>query len=160
MYLAKIDYRKRQHVYQNIPDLYFAGGCHDDRFNTDNPRYLGHWSKSTLYDSLTDYANLVLLSDGEAHPLVCMEALSAGLGLVISEPAAANLDLDLPFIDVIPNDKLDDVSYVEKTIINNRKISISNRNKIREYAVNNHNWENVVENIYVASINSFCERGA
>ena len=37
MYLAKIDYRKRQHVYQNIPDLYFAGGCHDGRFNTSNP---------------------------------------------------------------------------------------------------------------------------
>ena len=49
---------------------------------------------------------LVLLSDGEAHPLVCLEAFAAGLGVVISQWAAANLDLDKDFITVIPEDKL------------------------------------------------------
>lgn len=144
MYLAKIDYRKRQHVYQNIPDLYFAGGCHDNRFDTSNPRYLGHWNKSVLYNSLTDYANLVLLSDGEAHPLVCMEALASGLGLVISECSSANLDLSLSFIDVIPDEKLDDIEFVSDTIKKNREVSVTNRLKIREYANSNHSWKTVV----------------
>ena len=74
LYLAKIDYRKRQHLFQSIDSLWFAGNLADNRFDTDK-NYLGEWSKETLYDELTDYGNLVLLSDGEAHPLVCMEAL-------------------------------------------------------------------------------------
>jgi len=151
MYLAKIDYRKRQHIYQNIPDLYFAGGCHDDRFDKNNPRYLGHWSKEKLYNSLTEYANLVLLSDGEAHPLVCMEALAAGLGLVISECAAANLDLSLPFIDVIPDKRLDDTAYVEQIINSNKTTSISMRHDIRKYA-ETFSWETTVAGAYTSSI--------
>jgi hypothetical protein len=63
---------------------------------------------------LTNYGNLVLLSDGEAHSLVLMEALAAGLGIVISEFATANLDLDKEFIDVIPENKINDIEYIEK----------------------------------------------
>ena len=156
IYLAKIDYRKRQHIYQNIPDLYFAGGCHDNRFDTSNPRYLGHWSKSVLYDSLTNYANLVLLSDGEAHPLVCMEALSAGLGLVISEYASANLDTSLPFIDVVSESKIHDLDYVRGVLENNRKVSVKMRKEIREYAMN-FDWERVVKEKYVKSVEKILE---
>jgi hypothetical protein len=53
---------------------------------------LGEWDKETLYKNLTHYGNLVLLSDGEAHPLVCMEALASGLGVVVCEWGKANLD--------------------------------------------------------------------
>jgi hypothetical protein len=97
IYLAKIDYRKRQHMFQSISSLYFAGNIADQRFNP-NQNYLGEWSKETLYKNLTEYSNLVLLSDGEAHPLVCLEAFAAGLGVVVSEWGAANLDTDREFI--------------------------------------------------------------
>ena len=154
LYLAKIDYRKKQYIYQNIKNLYFAGGCHDDRFNKSSPRYLGDWSKTKLYSELTNYSNLVLLSDGEAHPLVCMEAMAAGLGLVISEPAKANLDISLPFIDVIPDNKLNDTEYIENIISKNRLISVENRKNIREYAENFHDWQHVIKSIYLEEINN------
>lgn len=73
IYLAKIDYRKRQHLFQSIDSLWYAGNIADQRFNP-NKNYLGEWDKKTLYSNLTQYGNLILLSDGEAHPLVCMEA--------------------------------------------------------------------------------------
>lgn len=152
IYLAKIDARKRQHVYQNIPSLYFAGNCVESRFNTTSPRYLGEWKKAYLYDNLTDYGNLVLLSDGEAHPLVCCEALVAGLGLVISEFAAANLDTTLPFIDVIPTAKLDDTAYVEGVIVTNREKAVKMRSAIRKYGVETFGWKTVVDK-YAALLN-------
>ena len=151
-YLAKVENRKRQYVYQSIENLFFAGRIVDDRFPHEHPRHLGEWSKDFLYNNLTNFANLALLSDGEAHPLVCTEAMAAGLGLVISEPAKANLDLDLPFIDVIPNEKLDDVDYVSKILEKNRKVSISMRKEIREYAVDNFDWSHVIDNIYVPAV--------
>lgn len=151
IYLAKIDYRKRQHLFQNINNLYFAGNCIDSRFNTNSNNYLGEWSKEFLYENLTNYSNLVLLSDGEADPLVTKEALMAGLGLVISECASANLDKSLPFITVIPNSKLNDIDYIEKAIIDNRLISNSNRENIRNYALQNHSW-NIVVDKYINTV--------
>lgn len=146
IYLAKIDYRKRQYLFQNIENLYFAGNCIDPRFNVKSSSYLGEWTKDYLYKNLTNYSNLVLLSDGEADPLVTKEALMAGLGLVISEYASANLDLSLPFITVIPNSKLNDIHYIEKEIIRNRNLSNLNREEIRNYALKNHSWDIVVDN--------------
>ena len=152
IYLAKIDYRKRQHVVQHIPNLYFAGNLADNRFNRNSPQYLGEWSKEFLYKNLTDYANLILLSDGEAHPLVCLEAMSAGLGLVLSEAATANLDLQLPFIDVIPAEKMNDISYISDVISSNREISLTMRNEIRDYVVKNFSWKNIVTEHYLPKI--------
>ena len=140
LYLGKVEWRKRQAVYQHIPNLWFAGNCIDNRFNTASPRYLGEWMKPTLYDQLTDYANLALISDGEAHALVCCEALICGLGLVISEYATANLDLSKPFITVIPKDKMDDVDYVADAIAKNRDISVRMRPEIRAYGLANFSW--------------------
>jgi glycosyltransferase involved in cell wall biosynthesis len=112
---------------------------------------LGEWKKEYLYEHLTDYNNLVLLSDGEAHPLVCCEALVAGLGLVLSEYAAANLDLSKPFITVIPDNKLNDVKYVEEKIKENRETCKKMRKEIREYGLNNFSWENIVK-LYINNI--------
>jgi glycosyltransferase involved in cell wall biosynthesis len=152
IYLAKVEPRKRQYLYQNISSLYFAGNCIEHRFNTGNPNYLGEWSKDTLYNDLTKYANLVLLSDGEAHPLVCLEAMSAGLGLVISEWATANLDLTLPFIDVIPESRINDIEYVESVIKSNREKSITMRKEIRDYVISNFSWEKIVNDYYIPNI--------
>jgi len=148
--LAKVESRKRQYLLHDITSLHFAGNIADGRYNKNN--YLGEWSKEHLYENLTDYANLVLLSDGEAHPLVCLEAMSAGLGLVLSEWATANLDLSLPFIDVIPEDKISDKDYVESIIKSNREKSITMRNGIRQYVIDNFSWENIVKNHYLPNI--------
>ena len=151
IYLAKIDPRKRQSIYQNIENLYFAGNCVDPQFNINSDRYLGEWTKETLYSNLTDYANLALLSDGEAHPLVCLEALSSGLGLVLSECATANLDLSKEFIDVIPEKKINDISYVAEILNKNRHKSILHRQLIREYA-KSFDWNKIIKDIYLKAI--------
>lgn len=147
MYLAKIEERKKQYKYHFIESLYFAGNIICHKFWRDSPRYLGEWSKKVLYGSLTDYANLVLLSDGEAHPLVVCEALICGLGVVVSRVAAANLDLTKPWITVIPDDKLDDVGYVAQKIAENREISVKCRADIREYALAHFSWNVRVEHL-------------
>jgi len=150
IYLAKIDGRKRQSLFHDIPNLYFAGNITDNRYNMNN--YLGEWEKDYLYKNLTKYANLVLLSDGEAHPLVCVEALSAGLGLVISEWAQNNLDISKPFIDVIPESKIHDLEYVKSVIESNREKSINMRSEIRDYFVSNFSWKNIIEQHYLPKI--------
>ena len=150
IYLAKIDYRKRQHMFQSISSLYYAGNTADPRFDTSN-NYLGEWSKDTLYTHLTEYGNLVLLSDGEAHPLVCLEAFAAGLGVVVSEWAAANLDTDREFITVIAEEKINDIGFVEEMIVKNRNYCNNNREEIIEYA-KEFDWVNVVDKYYVSSM--------
>jgi len=150
IYLAKIDYRKRQHMFQSIQSLYYAGNNADPRFDTSN-NYLGEWSKETLYNDLTKYGNLVLLSDGEAHPLVCLEAFAAGLSVVISQWAAANLDLDKDFITVIPDDKINDMKFVDTELLRNRYSSVNHRPEIREYA-ESFSWTKVVEKYYVPAM--------
>jgi len=150
IYLAKVDYRKRQHLFQSIDSLWYAGNIADSRFNT-NKNYLGEWNKDTLHEELTNYGNLVLLSDGEAHSLVLMEALASGLGIVISEFATANLDLNKEFIDVIPENKINDIEYIKSIIVKNREYSISHRGEILEYS-KNFEWSNIIENCYLPNI--------
>lgn len=150
IYLAKIDYRKRQHQFQSIESLWFAGNIADGRFNP-NKNYLGEWDKETLFKNLTQYGNLVLLSDGEAHPLVCMEALTAGLGVVVCEWGKANLDTTKEFITVIPETMINDVEYVERKIIENREYSLQNRKSILEYS-KNFDWNRVISEHYLPSV--------
>ena len=88
---------------------------------------------------------MVLLSSGEAHPFVCLEGMAAGLGLVLSEQSTANLDLSQPFITVIPDNKLEDISYLKDKIRENRTISISMRNEIREYCRTNFDWSSIIK---------------
>lgn len=151
IYLAKLDsYRKRQYLFENIPDLYFAGNRSDNLFNTGSPRYLGEWSKEYLYENLTDYGNLVLLSDGEADPLVVKEALVCGLGVVISQWSTAGLDLTKPYITVIPENKINDLAFVESEISRNREICAEYRKEIREYGLT-FSWSRLVGD-YVKNI--------
>ena len=150
IYLAKIDYRKRQHLFQDIKSLYFAGNIADNRFNQ-NQNYLGEWTKDYLYDNLTEYGNLVLLSDGEAHSLVIMEALAAGLGVVVSEFATANLCLAKEFITVIPEKRIHDTAFVEEQIIKNREYSVKHREEIREYA-KQFDWTETVKNVFIPNV--------
>ena len=156
IYLAKIDYRKRQYLFQGIDSLWFAGNNSDSRFDV-SKRWLQEWPKDKLYNELTDYGNLVLLSDGEAHPLVCLEAFAAGLGVVVSQYAAANLDTSKGFITVIPEDKITDMVFLESEIIKNRKYSVEHREEILEYA-ETFEWSNVIAEHYVPAMEQIIER--
>jgi hypothetical protein len=150
IYLAKVDFRKRQHMFQSIESLWYAGNIADNRFDT-HKNYLGEWSKDKLHRMLTTYGNLVLLSDGEAHPLVCPEAFAAGLGVVISQWASANLDTSKEFITVIPEDKINDLDYVEQKIIENREYSVNNRQEILDYA-KQFEWSNVLSKYFLPNV--------
>jgi glycosyltransferase involved in cell wall biosynthesis len=156
IYLAKIDYRKRQYLFQGIDSLWFAGNNSDSRFDI-RKRWLQEWSKDKLYNELTDYGNLVLLSDGEAHPLVCLEAFAAGLGVVVSQYAAANLDISKDFITVIPEDRIADMVFLETEIIKNRKYSVDHREEILEYA-ETFEWSNVIAKHYLPAMEQIIER--
>lgn len=159
VYLGKIDARKRQRVYRDIACLDFAGNvAWDAGFDPAalGPRYLGEWSKEALYDRLTDYGALVLLSDGEAHPLVVCEALVAGLAVVVSEPAAANLDRSLPFVAVVPSSRLDDVAYVEGVVRD--MLSKDVREASRAYGLANFAWPTVARR-YFACLTRFALTG-
>ena len=150
IYIGKIEIRKRQYLYTSIPNLYFVGHHHNSPFKSDN--YLGSWDKDILYSNLTDYANLLLMSDGEADPLVIKEALMAGLGIVCNEISSANLDRSKDFITIIPNQKFNDIPYIQKALEENRKISVNKRQEIRKYALEQFSWKNIIQNVYLKNI--------
>ena len=156
IYLAKIDYRKRQHLFQSIESLWYAGNIADDRFDK-SKNYLGEWSKDKLYNELTEYGNLVLLSDGEAHPLVCMEALAAGLGVVVCQWGKANLDTSKEFITVIEEKHINDIDFIEYEIEKNRKYSVEHRDEIREYG-KQFDWVKIIEKYYLPNVERVIEK--
>jgi 2,3-bisphosphoglycerate-independent phosphoglycerate mutase len=75
------------------------------------------------------------LSEGEADPLVVKEALIAGLGVVVNQSSAENLDLSKNFITVIEDNKMHDLNYVKMKIEENKEIASSIREQIHEYGV-------------------------
>ncbi len=145
--LAIINRRKRQHLLRGIPGLYFAGPVEDDiALGKD---YLGEWSREQVENDLTDYANLVLLSESEGHANVCLEAMAGGLGLVASEAGAANLDVSLPFIDLVPEEKITDRAHVAAVIAKNRAVALGMRRQIRDYAKKNFDVAQIIETQYL-----------
>ena len=144
--VGKVEPRKRQSFLQgkNL-NIDFIGNNVDPSFDTNDPCYFGEQSKQDIMDNLTSYANMVLLSSGEAHPFVCLEGMAAGLGLVLSEQSTANLDLDKPFITVIPDSKLDDTDYLRDKIKENREVSIPLRKEIRQYCFENFDWSAIIQ---------------
>jgi len=152
--LGKIEPRKRQADLANfcagLCELDFAGPIIDGRFKENETcKYLGQWSKETLYENLTNYSTLVLFSDGEAAPLVVPEALSAGLSIVVSECASANLNSSLPFITVVPNDIIPSNLHlvIKQSCEENKKY----RKQIRHLAETWYNWD-VIAAEYVEKI--------
>ena len=141
IYLGKIEFRKAQYKYQTIPCIDFVGNYYDSPFEFTN--HIGEWDKETLRESLTEYGNLILLSEAEADPLVVKEALMSGLGLVLSECSCANLS-DKPFITIIPNDKLEDLAYVSDQLEKNRAYSLAHREEIIEYATH-FTWNTIIK---------------
>lgn len=144
--VGKILARKRQTFIQakNL-NVHFIGGIEDNTFDVNDLNYLGERSKEDIKENLTAYANMILLSTGEAHAFVGVEAFAAGLGLVVSEQSVANLDTTRPFIEVIPDDKINDDDYLKQKIEKNRKISLSMRKEIRQYCFDNFDWSVIIK---------------
>ena len=144
--VGKIEPRKRQAFLQNKNlNIDFIGNNTDPNFDINDPCYYGEQSKQDIMDNLTSYANMVLLSSGEAHPFVCLEAMASGLGLVLSEQSTANLDVGLPFINVIPDTKLNDTDFLRDQIVSNRKTSLTMRKEIRQYCKDNFDWCAIIQ---------------
>ena len=146
LWMGRIQPRKRPALFQAIDSLDFVGPLSGEtpEFDKTHKNYLGGWTRDYLYEHLSDYANLVLLSKSEGASLAVPEALICGLGVVVSAGATANLDLRLPWISVIPEDKITDVTFVEAEIARNREIALRHRERIREYGIGNFSWEKLV----------------
>jgi len=152
IYIAKIEERKQQHIYKEIPNINFYGKCDDNKFKN-LPCFKGEYIHDELLSILVNHGNLVLLSNGEnGTPLVIKEALMAGLPIVTNRYSIDDLDAFLPFVDIIPDDKLYDLQYIQNVIENNLKKQ-DQYNEIREYAVSNFSWEFLVKK-YIKSFSS------
>jgi len=134
MYVAKVEPRKKQHVYASIP-LDFYGKC-DDGFR-ELSCYKGEKEHGEMVLLMREYGSLVLLSDGESDPLVIKEALMAGIPVVTNRHSGME---SMPFVDIIPDERLHDMAYVADVIEKSRD---KDRTGIREYA-SRYSWEKVV----------------
>jgi hypothetical protein len=152
--LGKITDRKRQWSIQNNKDIDFIGKMDYGRFNN-RTNYLGEMLREELNNTITKYCNSILLSEAEnATPLVIKESLICGLGVVVSECCALELDKSLPFIHVITNDKLDDIDYIESVLNINKSYSVRHRNEIRQYGIDNFALETILKNEYIPKLES------
>ena len=155
IYLGKIEVRKQQakiasRLNDSSINLDFIGPIADENFkaNNRNIKYLGSWTRDDVHNKLTDYKCLVLISDGEAHALVIAEALSAGLSLVISKEASANLDISKPFIKIVDISK----DNIADTISESIKENHNYRKDIRKYA-ESFDWVNIAKKYEKKAIN-------
>jgi glycosyltransferase involved in cell wall biosynthesis len=112
-------------------------------------KYLGVWDRQTLYERLSDYSCLVLLSSAEGAPMVVPEAFAAGLSVVITEACAANLTKE-DFIAVVPDDERrpEIIAGAIRTAIEK---NAALRTKIRRYALEHFDYS-VVCRDYVLMI--------
>ena len=140
IYLGKISTRKNQHKYCNLNNIDIIGPGGKGMKN-----WKGSWTRDEVYNKLSSYGNMLLISDGEADPLVIKEALICGLGVVVNESSAKNLE-EKTFITIIPENKLDDLTFIQNQIDNNRRISIKLRPEIKKYGEEKYGFDNLISN--------------
>jgi hypothetical protein len=105
-----------------------------------------------LNHEITKYSNFTLLSEVEnTTPLVVKEALICGLGVVVSESVAVELD-EKPFIRVIPERLINNDKYVRNALKDNREVSRKYRKEIREYGIQKFGLANILANEYIPTI--------
>jgi len=149
--------RKRQFKIQDINGIDFVGRLDDSKF-VNKKTYLGEFDRTILNKEITKYTNFILLSKTEnTTPLVVKEALICGLGLVVTEPVAYELDLSKPFISIIPEDKIDDKQYIANTVNQNKNISMNMRDEIRNYGITKFDIKNILLNEYIPKIKKLME---
>ena len=148
--LAQISERKRQKALFGIPSVVFYG---PNPNSLEDPGYKGHMSSSERNKTLTEYENMVLLSTAEASPLAIKEGLMAGLGLVLSEAVASEIELK-PWITVIPESHIWNKTYVEAAILENRALTKGLKQEIRKDAMSQWDWPTLIRK-YVANLEAF-----
>lgn len=143
--LGRIEPRKKQALLAKSLDSHsvncdFAGPVESGtgfEVNNRNTHYIGEWSRDQVRTDLTEYACLVLLSDGEGHAGVVSEALTSGLSLVLSPESSHNLDLSREWIYVVDRDGVNLGSIIEAAVRDNSKY----RAEIRDYCLQNFDWQ-------------------
>lgn len=152
--LSQICDRKRQYLIQDLDDIDFIGRLEFGKFlSTKN--YKGQYDRKKLNEEITKYSNFILLSSIEnTTPLVVKEALVCGLGLVVSESVSLELDTTKEFIDVIPEDKITDTSYIKDILQKNKEYSINHRKEIKEYGDKVFGLGSIIENEYIPKLES------
>ena len=123
--------------------------------------YKGELDRDVLNLSITNYSNFVLLSEVEnTTPLAVKEALICGLGVVVSEAVAPELDTSKSFIDVIPeelilnNKNRENIPLLRDIIHKNKKHSRQIRREIREYGIDTFGLENILAYEYIPKLQS------
>jgi hypothetical protein len=154
---SQIVERKRQYVIQDLPTIDFFGRMDDKNFkNLSN--YKGEADRKFLNEEITKYSNFILLSSVEnATPLAVKEALICGLGVVVSEAVSIELDRDLDFITIIPENMIHDMNYLADKIEQNKKISALKRKDIRKYGIEKFGMRSIVEDFYIKKINNILD---
>jgi glycosyltransferase involved in cell wall biosynthesis len=161
--LGWIQPRKQQRLLAETVDgdlaIDFVGPLDDLNFKEGSTtKYLGVWSSEEVCQRLTEYSCLILISHGEVAPLVVLEAMAAGLSVVVSNSASANLH-EKDFIRVLPDNILTDPSIVnqqvvcdviKETIANNQLL----RPEITNYAKENFDFSCIIQN-YVDNVDNF-----
>jgi hypothetical protein len=146
--------RKRQYLIQDLDNVDFIGRMEYGKFSN-RTNYKGEMPRGKLNTEITKYSNFTLLSSVEnTTPLVVKEALICGLGVVISEQVSVELDTNLKFIDVIPEDKIEDISYVKNILKKNKNYSRKNRSLIREYGIKTFGLKSILEFEYIPKLES------
>lgn len=155
--LGKIEPRKQQRLLATL--LEGTGVCcdfvgplpfNDFKITGREARYLGTWTRNEVAQRLTEYSCLVLISKGEAHPLVVLEAMAAGLSLVLSPEASANLDTSLPWIHIVEDFSARTLETIREACRENGRY----REAIRSYVSDHFDLE-VVLNRYIALIHNY-----
>jgi glycosyltransferase involved in cell wall biosynthesis len=130
-YIGRIQERKRQNfcalaLANSGIGCDFIGPLREDVTISDELRnqMVGEWSREEIYSRLCEYSCLILLSESEGQPLVVVEALAAGIPVVVSPAASANLDLNLPFIHLVVS---------ENEIVDKVRLAIAQRDKMTDH---------------------------
>lgn len=144
--------RKRQYQIQNIENIDFVGRINDFKF-TATKNYLGEYEREKLNQEITKYTNFILLSKVEnTTPLAVKEALVCGLGVVVTDVVAEELDKDKNFITILTQEQVNDVDYLKSCIEKNKQISITSRKKIRDYGIKSFGYKNILINQYIPTL--------
>jgi glycosyltransferase involved in cell wall biosynthesis len=140
-------------------EIDFVGPLDDPDFvEGATTKHLGVWSLQEVYQRLTEYSCLVLISNGELAPLVVLEAMAAGLGVVVSESASANLHVK-DFIKVLPDNILTDSTPENQRMVGESieeiiKSNPSARPEIAAYAKENFDFSQIIKS-YGRSVDEF-----
>ncbi len=147
--------RKRQYLLEKFNDGEVEIWGRREQGKYTGRHYQGEMPREILNQNITNYSNFILLSEVEnTTPLVVKESLICGLGVVVTEPVARELDTSKDFIDVIPEDKVNDHDYVKEVVARNKKVSRQIRKDIRRYGIDTFGLENILAYEYIPKLQS------